>query len=363
MKELESGPVVLVTGVGGGGIGEQILKALRLAPTKYEIVGCDASAQSTGLLTVDHPYLAPAAREPNYVPSLLALCKKHGARAVFPGSEPELRVISENRAAFEAAGVFLPINPHSVIETCLDKDKTTQFLSSHGFDAPKSIRIDDEADLAKVDFFPAVVKPYLGGGGSSDVTIAQDAGELRALAKLLLLGGRKLVVQEYVGTPEGEYTVGVLTAMDGRVLNSIALRRFILSALGNRLKTPNRTGREDLGPTLAISSGISQGEIGAFPEVTKRCEEIAAALGSRGPLNIQVRFVQGKVYVFEINPRFSGTTCMRAMVGYNEPDVLMREHLGETVSARFAYRSGVILRGLQETLIENRTFPKASDLA
>jgi carbamoyl-phosphate synthase large subunit len=363
MNDLSKGAVVLVTGVGGGGIGEQILKALRLAPQKYEIVGCDASPQSTGLLTVDHPYLAPPARDPAYVPSLLALCKKHGARAVFPGSEPELRVISENRAAFESAGVFLPINPHQVIETCLDKDKTTQFLSAHGFATPRSVRIDEEADLAKVDFFPAVVKPYLGGGGSSDVTIAQDPGELLALAKLLLLGGRKLVVQEYVGTPEGEYTVGVLTAMDGRVLHSIALRRFILSALGNRLKTPNRTGRAELGPTLAISSGISQGEIGPYPEVTKVCEEIAAALGSRGPLNIQVRFVNGKVYVFEINPRFSGTTCMRAMVGYNEPDLLMREFLGERIEARFPYRSGVILRGLQETLLESRSFPKAADLA
>jgi carbamoyl-phosphate synthase large subunit len=362
MNELNSGPRVLVTGVGGGGIGEQILKALRLAPTRYEIVGCDASPQSTGLLEVDHPYIAPAAREPSYVSALIALCKKHQVRAVFPGSEPELRVISENRAAFEAEKIFLPINPHAVIETCLDKDKTATFLASHGFASPRSVRIDEEADLARVDFFPAVVKPYLGGGGSSDVTIAQYAGELRALAKLLLLGGRKLMVQEYVGTPEAEYTVGVLTGMDGRVLHSIALRRFILSALGNRLKTPNRTGRAELGPTLAISSGISQGEIGPFPAVTKPCEEIAAALGSRGPLNIQVRFVAGKVYVFEINPRFSGTTCMRAMVGYNEPDVLLREHLGERVEPRFPYRSGTILRGLHETLLEPREFPKAVDL-
>ena len=34
--------------------------------------------------------------------------------------------------------------------------------------------------------------------------------------------------------------------------------------------------------------------------------------------------------MFEINPRFSGTTSLRAMVGYNEPDVLIRHHvLGE----------------------------------
>ena len=40
---------VMVTGVGGGGHGEQILKALRLAPTRYEIVGGDMSPVSSGL--------------------------------------------------------------------------------------------------------------------------------------------------------------------------------------------------------------------------------------------------------------------------------------------------------------------------
>ena len=32
---------VLISGVGGGSHGEQILKALRLSDLQYEIVGCD----------------------------------------------------------------------------------------------------------------------------------------------------------------------------------------------------------------------------------------------------------------------------------------------------------------------------------
>jgi carbamoyl-phosphate synthase large subunit len=56
--------------------------------------------------------------------------------------------------------------------------------------------------------------------------------------------------------------------------------------------------------------------------------------------------------VFEINPRFSGTTSIRAMVGYNEPDVLIRRHLlGEDVETRFPYGRGLVLRSLTETLI------------
>ncbi len=60
---------------------------------------------------------------------------------------------------------------------------------------------------------------------------------------------------------------------------------------------------------------------------TAFCEKVASALGSTGPLNIQCRKDGEDIYVFEINPRFSGTTSMRALCGYNEPETLIRKHL------------------------------------
>lgn len=51
------------------------------------------------------------------------------------------------------------------------------------------------------------------------------------------------------------------------------------------------------------------------------------------------------------------------MVGYNEPDLLIRKHLlGEQITPRFPYKSGFVLRGLQETFIEKIDFPKAVDI-
>lgn len=354
---------VVVTGVGGGGFGEQLLKALRLADRPYEIIGTDTSQLSCGLMAVDHPYIVPPASDERYVSALLAVCRRHGARAVFAGSEAELRVLSRERRAFEAAGIFLPINPSSVIDACLDKDRTMRVLAECGFRVPRTIRVDDERDLTAVDMFPVVLKPYIGGGGSADVVIAQDRDELVALGRSLLANGRKLIAQEYVGRSDSEYSVGILTTMSGEYLNAIALKRFLTSALSLRVRVPNRTGRTELGHVLVISSGVSQGEIGPFPEVTGPCRRIATAIGSCGPLNIQCRYVDGEAWVFEINPRFSGTTSLRALVGYNEPDALMREHvLGEHVERGFAYRSGVILRGLNETLVDAGHAPRAIEL-
>jgi carbamoyl-phosphate synthase large subunit len=125
-----------------------------------------------------------------------------------------------------------------------------------------------------------------------------------------------------------------------------------MSSLSNRIKIKNRTSRKDLGEVLAISSGISQGEIGRFPEVTKFCEQLAVKMGCRYAVNVQCRLVDGVPYVFEINPRFSGTSFMRAMVGYNEPDILIKMHiLNSPVEVGFTYKNGVVLRSLKETLL------------
>jgi carbamoyl-phosphate synthase large subunit len=112
-----------------------------------------------------------------------------------------------------------------------------------------------------------------------------------------------------------------------------------------------------------VSSGVSQGFVDVFPEVTRTCEQIALALQACGSINLQCRLVEGQVMIFEINPRFSGTTSIRALMGYNEPDVLIRKHvLGEDIQPHFAYDSGLVLRTIKETVVRDQTFPSAREL-
>jgi len=354
---------ILVTGLSGGAYGEQILKALRMAKTDYKVVGGDMSQFSKGLLEVDYAYILPPAGDPAYVQTLLKICDKHGVSAVFYGSEPELKAMSAARDEFQGHGLFLPINPAPVIDVCMDKVKTCDFLETNHFNVPAYRRVTSAKDLDEFGKLPAVLKPSIGGGGSGNVFLAQTLHELLNFGQYLLSLYPEFIVQEYMGTPDSEFTVGILVSMDGELLNSIAVKRNILTGLSNRMKVPNCTDRAVLGPLLALSNGISQGEIGRFPEVTEPCERIAMSLRCRGVLNIQCRVVDGQVYAFEINPRFSGTTSLRAMVGYNEPDVLIRKHLlGEHITPHFPYKSGVITRGLSEVLMEPHGFQAAQDL-
>jgi carbamoyl-phosphate synthase large subunit len=141
--------------------------------------------------------------------------------------------------------------------------------------------------------------------------------------------------------------------LDGKFVDSIAVLRDLSGGLNVRTFVPNRTGRQDLGPRLVISSGVSQGRIGKFRDVTDQCREIAEALGSQGPLNIQCRLVDGKVRIFEINPRYSGTTSLRAMVGFNEPDLMIRHHLlGKAIPRDRNWPESVVERTLVEHIVD-----------
>jgi carbamoyl-phosphate synthase large subunit len=345
---------VLVTAIGGGGHGDQILKALLLAPPgRYMIFGADANPHCPQSALVEDFVALPLARDPNYMTVLLRTCKELGVQALFHGCEAELLLFAANRHLIEAQGIFLPINHRELIQLCMDKAKTNSRLAELGFPAPRYVNVIHERQFDVIDWFPVVVKPAVGGGGSANVYIAQDIKELKALAAYLGLGGitSGFMIQEYVGTPNQEFTVGVLHDLDGRYVNAIAVKRHLNSGLSVRTSVSNRTARKELGPRLVISSGVSQGEIGRFDEVTRQCREIAERLGSRGPLNLQCRFVDGKVRVFEINPRFSGTTSLRAMSGLNEPDLLLRRHLlGEEIGQDAPYQEATILRSLAETL-------------
>lgn len=347
---------ILVTGAGGGGVGEQLIKTLQLSGIECRIVATDTTVVSTATVSGDLFALVPPARDPGYLDALLALCEREQIAVLLPGSEAELRVISDNRDAFERLGVFLPINPKSVIDLSLDKSKTAQFFTDHGLAFPRSATVTSTDDLERIDFLPAVLKPSIGGGGSANIMLAQSVDELRVFGRYLLDIYPEFVVQEYVGTEESEYTVGVLLDMDGALINSIAMRRIIRTGLGAKLRVANRTSRTELGEYLAISSGISQGEIVAPFELNRECERIARELGATAAINIQCRWVDGKAVVFEVNPRFSGTSSSRALVGYNELAVLLRARFDGVEPERgFTYRHGYVLRGLHERFVSPAT--------
>ena len=336
---------VLVTGIGGGSHGEQIIKALKLSKIlNFEIIGTDVSEITTGKKLVDHFYLVPYANDVNFKEEITKLIQKHDIKFIFHGSEPELRYFSENRAYFEEMGVGHPLNSKEIIKLCMNKHETFKFFEEKNIKFGKYKKINSINDINEIDFFPLVLKTSTGSGGSANVNICFDRDDLNIIAQYMLRYGVDLIAQEYIYS-EDEYTIGVSSNKDMEVIGSIAIKRILNNSISIRSKIATN---EKL---YKVSTGISQGTIIKDTNILKQAEEIAIKLNSQGPLNIQCRILNGVVIPFEINPRLSGTTSLRAMVGYNEPEVMVYNHINKDKIDLRNYDEATILRTIEEVVI------------
>ncbi len=340
---------VLITGVGGGAIGEQVFKALRSGKNRYEILATNTTPEPMAVVQAEHYEVMPHAHDEKYISRLGKLIERYEIEFLIPGSEPELVKVSENTKDLKKAGATILMNSKEVIALCIDKNKTFKFLSENHIRVPRTFEVTDITNIKKLDIeFPCIVKPSKGSGGSAATFIAQQMEELEFFVKYLDRYQYRPLVQEYIGNAANEYTIGVLNSPDGARVGIFILNRNILSGLSNRSRVPNYTNHKAFGEVLAVSSGISQGRHIKSPNIKKQAETIAEIFKSIGPMNIQGRMDGNDFVPFEINPRFSGTSSLRAMAGFNEPEIMINWYLGEKDFCDEKLKYGEFTRGLVE---------------
>jgi carbamoyl-phosphate synthase large subunit len=334
---------VMLAGIGGASLGTELLKCLTLTG-RYEVFGCDVSPVAYGLYdpAFSRTFLAQPHR---YVPSVIDACRTADARWLVPGGEQPMVLLGAASAALAAAGITLIGNLPEVVATFSDKSKTFEVLAGLGFTVPRTTEVKRAEDLESIGM-PCIIKPSTGSGGSAMVFFAVDPEEAMTYADYIRRSGGTPLGQEYISPEEGEFTVGVLTLPDGALAGSIALRR----SLDAKLSVMSR-GRGGV-----VSSGYSQGYIGDFPEIRARAEAMALAVGSRGAINIQGRVRGGELIPFELNPRLSASTYLRALAGFNEVDILLQHGAFGVAPAPVNIREGWYLRSLTERFVAPEGF-------
>ncbi|MBB2145915.1 ATP-grasp domain-containing protein [Pedobacter sp. LMG 31464] len=316
---------ILITGTGGCGVGEGLYKSLK--PLKdYNVFSCNSSDNS--LYLFDDPttsFIVPPASHHDYCKCLINICKTHQISVVLPGSEQELVVLVNNRNLFSLEGVVIFANTAEVINTYDNKWETFVSLKALNVKTPDTtIDIDDKSFFMR-NSYPIIVKPIY-GNASKNVFIVETKEELKCISAYLGFKKIDFVIQEYVGSAKEEYTISVLSDLSGNFLGSIVLKRI-------------------------LAGGFSQYiECESFDELDRIAQQVAKSVNSKGPLNIQCRIMNGELYVFEINPRFSGTSPFRALLGFNEADILFKKmFLDVNVFNRDKIQTGSFgVRGFQE---------------
>lgn len=210
---------------------------------------------------------------------------------IFPGMDAELPVLAEWSDRLRENGIRPMVSSREVIELADNKLATSQFLREHGFPAPLTIPLGNDAGERLG--YPLVLKPWRGGRRSMGVHVIRNQAQLRD--HLSRLDHSNYIAQEYVAGDE--YTCGTVN-FDGSCYGAIVMRRVLRD--GDTYKAfvdPN-------------------------PVIHNHVRAVASAIRPFGACNFQLRLQDGVPSIFEINARFSGTTFCRTLAGFNEPQMV-----------------------------------------
>lgn len=320
MKEIN----ILVLGVGGV-VSQGIIKALRNSGLSIKLIGACISTRSMGLYLCDKAYVSPYANDNKFIPWLTELCNREQVDIVLTGVEENILAIAEQIDFFRSRtkAIFIS-SDFEHLKIGQDKFLTCEWLKNNGCNYPiYTLAEECTADFVQKVGYPIVAKPR-NGKGSNGVFLIHNEHQLKNAMKL-----QGYVLQECIGIPEQEYTVGCYCDKKGQLVDMIVMHRDLQHGSTDSAKV------------------IENPEISE--QVIKICEKFCPV----GPLNVQMRLDEdGRPVCFELNVRFSGTTPMRAMFGFQDVVAMVKEYvLGEDIKNCFCVRPGIAYRYTNELYI------------
>lgn len=322
MKTKKNNLNILVTGVGSE-LAFSIIKALQLSELDYCLIGTDISLEVVGKYWCDIYYQIPMViDEEKYISKLKEIITNEGITIVIPTVDKEFFVLPKYKGEFkEQLGCHFLINEWEEINTFNDKWKSYLWYLNNNIPTPKTYLIDDfnisESGCQQIDF-PMIVKPREGGGSRSIYKI-------NSIEDIIKYGEivSNPIFQEYLFPDDEEYTAGVYKTLDNEVF-SIVFKRTLKFGMTNTAEVVNSEILNNFVKDILLKTNL---------------------IGSN---NIQFRVTSNGPKVLEINPRFSGTTAIRAKFGFNDVEFWINEVLYESKLKKNEIKEGFVLRFMEE---------------
>ena len=194
-------------------------------------------------------------------------------------SDHWLRFIVENRRSLEYATVLHPSD--KVIETCLAKDRFSQWCRHSGFSTPEIVAADDSAIR-----FPVVVRPNLTRHREVDTPkacVAYNQREFESCVEGYRRVQADFVITEALIEPATRYfAVGLARRSDGEMLTFAT---------------------EKVRPPVARCRGASYVETRSLPEAIDLARSVAERLEFVGIGELEIACHRGRLSIIELNPR------------------------------------------------------------
>lgn len=245
------------------------------------IIGTDNNATAPALFFTDKQYVVPRIDAPEYIDTILSICKENDVKAITTVIDPEIEVLSNNRELFLANGV-LPLCPNKEsAQYCFNKYEFFKYLTQKGIRTVLTFHslIDFEMALSKGEIsFPVFMKPVCGSG-------SVGAHKVHSMEELLVdwnSGEHDYIIQELM--TGGDCDADVYVDCISHKAVAVFSKRKIETRIGGASKT------------------ISFKDQKLFDFIS----EIVEVFNFNGPLDMDFFIKDGEYYLSEINPRFGG---------------------------------------------------------
>ena len=247
------------------------------------IIATDNSPYAPALYFADKQYLVPRIDAPEYIDTIMDICKKEEINAVTTFIDPEIMILAKNREKFEALGVEVLAPYTETAELCFDKYEFYKYLVSKGIRTPRTYGTFEEVKAA-IDngevSLPVFVKPRCGSGSVG----ARKINTLEML-KEVFEQDATLIAQELM-TGEGAFDLDADIYVDTKSHKPVSIfsKRKISTVIGGANKT------------------ISFKDERLFDFV----KEALSVFKFNGPIDADFFYKDGQYYISEVNPRFGG---------------------------------------------------------
>ncbi|WP_161626668.1 ATP-grasp domain-containing protein [Desulfatiglans anilini] len=307
-------PTVLFTSVGRR---VELLRAFRQAYKtlgfKSRIVAVDIDSLAPALKEADISYIIPRLSAPDFLATLLDICRRDRVRLILPLIDPDIPVLATHQQTIEATGARVAVVSKKASKIADDKWLTTNFFRSLGLDTPRSW-LPDQTLCTSLDY-PVFIKPRSGSAAKNTFKVHNN-DELKFFSRYL----PSPIIQEYLPGPE--ITSDVICDLSGDVLGVASRKRIEV-----------RWGEVAKGVT--IHNGA----------IIEACIKIAKALPAVGPITVQCMMKSGVPHFTEINARLGGGIPLGIAAGVNAPLWLLARLAGIQINIPKvgSYKTGLFM--------------------
>nr|WP_297125769.1 ATP-grasp domain-containing protein [uncultured Eubacterium sp.] len=312
----------------------ELLKDFRNSMEKNStLIATDNSPYAPAIYLADKQYLVPLINSPEYIDTLIDICKKEEINAVTTFIDPEIMLLAKNREEFEKIGVEVLAPYEETAKLCFDKYEMFKYLKSKGVPTVMTWQTFEEF---KVDFddgkveFPVFVKPRTGSGSVG----AKKILDIESL-KLAFEQDESLIVQEFMDCQDLDADVYIDIKSHKPV--AIFSKKKISTTIGGANKT------------------ISFKDEKLFDFIKNALKHFKF----NGPIDMDFFCKDGNYYLSEVNPRFGGAYLHAYGAGVDFIKLIENNLKGNINEENIGdYEEGVVMMMYDSVVIK-----KSDDLA